>query len=103
MVNIGFNLASLLGFFDCILAICFFLGSIAVLKMPSGLISSIGIRLYIVQALILPLFLLVAGIILIFQGWRLDPLLIFALTLLNGSIIFLGLKDLILLRLFDRP
>ncbi|MDJ0557116.1 MAG: Ycf66 family protein [Microcoleaceae cyanobacterium MO_207.B10] len=37
--------------------------------------------------------MLLCGFILLFQGWRLDPILSLAMFLLISTSIFLGLKD----------
>ncbi|EDX71974.1 hypothetical protein MC7420_5118 [Coleofasciculus chthonoplastes PCC 7420] len=43
------------------------------------------------------------GFILLFQGWRLDPILQFSYVLLNFLVIYLGVKDIILFRLLSPP
>ncbi|NEQ73694.1 MAG: hypothetical protein F6K23_11920 [Okeania sp. SIO2C9] len=39
--------------------------------------------------------MLFCGFILLFQGWRLDPILSFAMFLLTSASIFLGIKDIL--------
>lgn len=99
MVNYGINSGSILGFFDLILAISYLAISIALpLSRPREL-GNIGILLYVGQGIIAPTSLLLVGFIHIFQGWRLDPILQFADFLLNLLLVYLGIKDFVLLRL----
>jgi hypothetical protein len=53
---------------------------------------------YILQFVFVPVSLLIAGVIIFFNGWRLDPLLQFAFFLLNALVIFLGAKEFSLYR-----
>jgi len=62
-----------------------------------------GKIIYIIQAIIAPFILFLTGFILIFQGWRLDPILQFGYFLLNFLVIYLGVKDIILFRLLSPP
>ncbi|WP_416233408.1 Ycf66 family protein [Anabaena sp. UHCC 0399] len=52
--------------------------------------------IYILQGVLSPVLLLVSGIILILQGWRLDPLLQFQQFLLLLLIIYLSFKDIMI-------
>ena len=47
----------------------------------------------LIQLVFVPVGMLLCGGILIFQGWRLDPILSFAVFLLNIMSIFLLIKD----------
>jgi hypothetical protein len=99
MVNFGFNGGSLLGLLDVILAIAYLAWSIFVTITRGREFSTVFVLLFIIQALIAPGVLILSGLILIFQGWRLDPLLQLSYFLLNILLIYLGLKDVILLSL----
>ena len=101
MVNYGINSGSILGFFDLILAIAYLAISIALPLSRARELGNIGIFLYVGQGIIAPLVLLLAGFIHIFQGWRLDPILQFADFLLNLLILYLAIKDFVLLRLIS--
>ncbi|NJP10378.1 MAG: hypothetical protein HC866_13620 [Leptolyngbyaceae cyanobacterium RU_5_1] len=54
--------------------------------------------LYILQLLFVPLPLLLSGLIMCFQGWRLDPSLQFGYFLLQAPLVYLGIKDFLLYR-----
>lgn len=101
MVNFGLNFASLLGLLDIFLALAYLALSIALPIARRRDIGVTGIVLYIIQGIIAPFFLLITGFILIFQGWRLDPLLQFSYFLLQFLVIYLGVKDIILFRLLS--
>ncbi|MEQ9001911.1 MAG: hypothetical protein RID53_36105 [Coleofasciculus sp. B1-GNL1-01] len=101
MVNFGLNSATLLGLLDIFLSIAYLAISVALPIARRRDIGVTGIVLYIIQAIIAPLFLLMAGFILFFQGWRLDPILQFSYVLLNFLVIYLGVKDIILFRLLS--
>ena len=102
MVNFGLNSASLLGLFDIILAIAYLALSIALPIARGRDVGATGVALYVIQAIIAPASLLLSGFILLFQGWRLDPILQFAYLLLNLLVVYLGVKDVILLSLVSR-
>lgn len=102
VINFGFNSASLLGLLDIVLAIAYLILSIALPIARRRDVGAWGIALYVVQAFIAPGVLLLSGLILIVQGWRLDPILQFAYFLLNLLIIYLAVKDIILYRLVSR-
>jgi small-conductance mechanosensitive channel len=101
MVNVALTLGSLLGLLNVILAIVYLVLSIALPLERRRIIGGMGIALYVAQAIIAPLFLLVSGAILIFQGWRLDPILQLAYLLLDFLVIYLAVKDVILFRLIS--
>jgi hypothetical protein len=95
MISVGFNFATLLGLLDIAIAIFYAVSSINLL---SRRLTDNAALLYIVQLLFAPLALLLVGAILIFNGWRLDPILQFAFLLLNALVIFLGAKEFSLYR-----
>lgn len=85
MVNFGFNSAAILG----ILLAIFGLGLV-----PLGLSFRRPFRLgNLVQDVALALVYLLCGFILLFQGWRLDPILQFGQLLLALAAIYLTIKD----------
>jgi hypothetical protein len=78
MVNFGLNSASILGIFLAVAgAGLYFLRSVRpeVSRDYDIFFSAVG---------------LLCGLILLFQGWRLDPILQFGQLLLTGSTIFCG-------------
>jgi hypothetical protein len=99
MVNFGFNGGSLLGCLDVILAIAYLAWSIFVVIARGREFGTVFVFLFVIQALIALGTLILSGLILIFQGWRLDPILQLGYFLLNILIIYVGLKDVILLSL----
>lgn len=102
MVNFGLNFASLLGLLDLGLAIAYLVVSIALPIVRRRTLGAWGIALYVTQVIIAPGCLLISGAILIFQGWRLDPILQFAYLLLNFLVVYLLVKDVLLFYLFSR-
>ncbi|WP_407897173.1 Ycf66 family protein [Scytonema sp. NUACC26] len=56
-------------------------------------LNSSSLVLYIIQLIFIPIILLLSGFILIFQGWRLDPILQFSQLLLTLLILYLVVKD----------
>lgn len=85
MVNFGFNSASLLG---ALLAL------FGLLLVPLGLSFRRPFRKgNLFQDILLALVCLLCGFVLIFQGWRLDPILQFGQFLLTVSFIYLVIKD----------
>lgn len=88
----------LLGLINVVLAL-FYLGiSIAIPLTRRRMLSDLGVALYIIQAIIAPVLLILAGGILIFQGWRLDPSLQLAFLLLNLLVLFTFAKEWLIFR-----
>lgn len=103
MINDSYNFAEILGF----LLILLFLGYIVLFIAISPIfqrLRNIEKSLCIFQAIILPISLFLSGIILIFHGWRLDPILQLAYYLLFASLLYLIAKDIYLniIKRFDR-
>ncbi|MCC5637977.1 Ycf66 family protein [Nostoc sp. CHAB 5844] len=69
---------------------------IILLVQRSRRLERLHITIYIFQTLIIPIFLLLSGFILVFQGWRLDPILQFMQLLLSVLIIYLCIKDIVI-------
>lgn len=96
-VNLISNFASLLGLLDLLLA----LGSISLSVLLAIQIKNIpGIVLYVIQGFLASSILFLSGLIFFFQGWRLDPILQFAVFLLHVLIIYLIGKDIYLFSSF---
>jgi hypothetical protein len=92
-VNLFNNTASILGIIYCLLAIVYVVFMVFWLVQRRTRLANSFLALYIIQAIFIPFPLLLCGIILIFQGWRLDPVLMFEQLLLFLIIIFLSIKD----------
>ena len=101
MLNVGITFAAILGLIYLILGIFYPILTIVVLTKRSNELNSLATVLYIIQAIASPLVLLLCGLILIYQGWRLDPIHVFSQFLLMVLIIYLAFKD-ILLNFSDR-
>ncbi|HEY9600361.1 MAG TPA: hypothetical protein V6C85_02040 [Allocoleopsis sp.] len=93
MINIGVNLATVLGLLDVIFALAVFTWTLILLFQNEFVRRGSNSVFYIIQAILVPICLLLAGAIFVFQGWRLDPLLTFAVLWLHVIIGFLLLKD----------
>ncbi|WP_287273473.1 MULTISPECIES: Ycf66 family protein [unclassified Okeania] len=84
MVNLFLNYSSLLGLLDILLALLIFNESLKKLLSQEAF--------DIVQWIFVPIAILWCGGILIFQGWRLDPILFFVMFLLHIILVFLVIK-----------
>jgi uncharacterized membrane protein SirB2 len=83
MVNLSLNLATLLGVMLVLLGLSLIVAGVIRPFRASNLI----------QNLALAVVYLLAGLILLTQGWRLDPILQFTQLLLIGSSIYWVAKD----------
>ena len=99
-IGIGVNLATVMGLLDVIFALAIFTLTLILLFQNQSVLRGSRVAFYIIQVIIVPLFLLLAGAMFVFQGWRLDPPLTFAVLCLHLIIIFLILKDFLIN--FDR-
>ncbi|MBU7584187.1 MAG: hypothetical protein KAF91_14950 [Nostoc sp. TH1S01] len=95
-VNFGLNTASLIGFVQIIFAVSYIITMIILLIQRARRLESLSLIVYIFQTIIIPIFLLTSGLILVFQGWRLDPILQFMQFLLTVVIIYLCIKDIVI-------
>jgi len=59
-------------------------------------LSNLAVAFYIIQLIFLPLLLSLSGLILVLQGWRLDPILQFQQLILSVLIFYLSLKDIVI-------
>jgi hypothetical protein len=95
-VNFGVNTASILGIIYCLLAIVYVVFMVFWLVQRRSRVANSFLALYIIQVIFIPLSLFLCGFILIFQGWRLDPILLFQQLLSFLIIIFLSIKDILI-------
>ena len=103
VINVVFNLISLLGLLDLLLAVAFIVASIVFPIIRSRIVGEAGITLYVFQLFIAPIILLICGVILLFYGWLLNPPLQLAFFLLHLLIVYLAVKDVIIFnKLYDR-
>lgn len=91
-----------LGLLDIILALFVLVLSTTITLCKRKIIGVLGITLYVLQTIFLPLAILLVGFILLFQGWRIDPILILAVVLLHLSIIYLIIKDIVIFNIISQ-
>lgn len=98
MVTFGLNTASLLGLIYIILGIVYlvWVTSVLVKRRNSG--HELSSLLYIVQAFIFPPVMAFCGLIVLTQGWRLDPILQFQQMLTSLLLIYISIKDILIYR-----
>lgn len=98
MVNYGLNSASLLGLIYIILSIVYLVSVTSVLVKSPNRGNELSPLCYIFQAFIFPQVMILSGLILISQGWRLDPILQFGQMLTSLLLIYLSIKDILVYR-----
>lgn len=96
MVNYGINLAGLLGIIYVLLSVAYFILMVVWLAQRSRRLNGLALVFYILQAIFAPILMFLCGLILFFQGWRLDPLLQLMQLLLSILIIYLSIKDIVI-------
>lgn len=95
MLNIGLSLSTILGFLLILGSLGYFAVSMAQIIVAVRSQRDADTVLRIFQLIFAPFILLLSGLILLFQGWRLDPILLFQeflMSLLIGYLILLDLK-----------
>ena len=95
-VNFGVNVSSLIGIVYLLFAIVYFILMLVWLSQRGNRLTGLGLALYIIQVIFTPLVMLLCGVILIFQGWRLDPILLVLQFLLLLLIVYLSIKDIVI-------
>ena len=93
--NIGINIAFFLGILQIIFCLFYLIFGIIQLIRTRNRLSSSAKIFYSIQLVVIPAFLLLSGSILIFQGWRLDPILQFQQFILSALVFYLSLKDIV--------
>lgn len=95
-VNFGLNIARLIGIIYLLLAIVYFILTVTWLTQRGTRLAGWALALYIIQVIFTPIIMLLCGIILFFQGWRLDPILQIEQFLLLLLILYLSIKDIVI-------
>lgn len=95
-INLGANLASLLGIMYLLFAPVYFIFTIIFISQRGTRLISWTLKLYIIQVIFVPLIMILSGYILLFQGWRLNPILQFGQFLSTLLIIYLSVKDIVI-------
>jgi hypothetical protein len=88
MVNVGLNFSSVLGLLQILIALVYFALSISQIVIAIRLRRDTDLVFRIIQLILAPLMLSLSGFILFFQGWRLDPILLFQQLLMNILLVF---------------
>lgn len=84
MVNLGLNFAALLGLINVLGGIVYFFSTIIqIINGVRSSTSSVNTILKILELTFCPPVLVLSGVILFFNGWRLDPILLFQQVLLE--------------------
>lgn len=94
-VNVGSPQAVLLGLLNFGLALVYFVCSITqVIETLKNQSNSAIVAIRITQTLFAPLLLFLCGLIIFFNGWRLDPILLLNNLLMQVLVIYLAALDL---------
>ena len=88
MVNFGLNSSSIIGILDIFLSFQFFVISYALTEQATR-----KKVFYIIQTILVPISLFLAGLIFLFQGWRMDPILQLSTLFLHIPIFFLMINQ----------
>ena len=94
--NLSINIASFLGLLQIIFGLFYLIFVVVKLVRIANRVSSFTTIFYIIQLVIIPIFLLLSGSILLLQGWRLDPILQFQQLILFALVVYLSLKDIVI-------
>ena len=96
MSNFSWNTIAVIGLLNILGGIAYFVLAITQFKKKARKSSSpVNTLFRIIGIILCPLALLLSGLILLFQGWRLDPILGFQQLLLGLVVLFLIVKDFI--------
>ncbi len=95
-VNFGANSASLLGLIYVVYAMFYLVLIVVLLFKRARRLGYWALVAYLIQLIIVPIIMFSCGLILTFQGWRLDPIFQLTQVLLAGLIIYLSLKDIVI-------
>jgi hypothetical protein len=95
-VNFGVSPASIVGLLYIALGLAYFFFFLTWLLSRFRRLSTASAILYLLQVVFIPVILFCCGMILIFQGWRLDPTLQFTIFLLSLIILYLSIKDILI-------
>jgi uncharacterized membrane protein SirB2 len=102
MINFGLNPASILGIIYIILAITYLILIRGAVSRRTNNLSASVLKLDKFVSVIIRSLLLISGIILFLQGWRLDPILQSGQFLLFLLILYMIVKDIVLERIERR-
>ncbi|MFW9258375.1 Ycf66 family protein [Nostoc sp. CALU 546] len=95
-VNFGVNIAGLIGIIYLFWAIIYLILTVAWLAQRGSRLRGWALALYIIQLIFTPIIMLSSGAILLYQGWRLDPIHQFGQFLLLLLILYLSIKDIVI-------
>ncbi|BAY41921.1 Ycf66 family protein (plasmid) [Nostoc sp. NIES-2111] len=92
-VSFGRNYSTSIGWFYLIFAIIYLFLMIGWLALRRNTLTTSAWLIYILQGVLVPVISLISGIILLIQGWRLDPAIQFQQLLLFLLIVYLSFRD----------
>lgn len=95
LIKFGTNPASIIGIFYVLFAITYFIFMIVWVRQGASKLNDSSIAFYIIQTIFAPFLMLIPGLILVLQGWRLDPILQFGQFSLFILVIYLSVKDVV--------
>ncbi|MEH1931363.1 MAG: Ycf66 family protein [Nostoc sp.] len=95
-MNFGVNVAGLIEIIYLLGAIIYLILTVAWLAQRGTRLRGWALALYIIQFIFTPIIMLLSGTILLYQGWRLDPILQFEQFLLLLLILYLTIKDIVI-------
>ncbi|WP_445631545.1 Ycf66 family protein [Nostoc sp. DSM 114167] len=95
-VNFGLNIAGLIVIIYLLWAIIYLILTLVWLSQRVTRLRGWALALYIIQLIFTPIIMLLSGVILYYQGWRLDPVLQFEQFLLLLLILYLSIKDIVI-------
>ncbi|NET00765.1 MAG: hypothetical protein F6K62_08120 [Sphaerospermopsis sp. SIO1G2] len=98
MANFGF----LIGCIYVVFSILFPILGIISLFASRDETDDLMFLLRLLELIIVPLIMLICGFVLVFQGWRLDPIIQFQQLLLFVIIVYLLFKETLLSLLFNK-
>ena len=96
LVNFGVNVAGLIGIIYLLGTIIYLILTVAWLSQRGTRLTGSALALYIIQLIFTPIIMLLCGVILLLQDWRLDPVLQFEQFLLLVLILYLSIKDIVI-------
>ena len=96
MVNVSLNILSLIGSAYMLYGLLYGITMLVIMfQGQKSSLDTFDLMLYLGGAIVVTAFLLIAGAILFFNGWRLDPIMQLSQILLAILIFYLSVKDIL--------
>lgn len=93
MVNLGLNVSASLGILQILISVITLILIRRFLTRRNQPLSEVSLILHSIQAILVILLLIPGGLVLLFQGWRLDPIVGFSQFLITISLVYMLVKD----------